>query len=397
MRILKKYFFLTSSVLCIGLVFGLVFYMRHKKAASISDEPYHETALMAITNSRLGDNLSLIYTSIYLSQKYTIPFMYYQPFQGAESLYLSIQKKQAEALLEKRFKKVKRIFKESDINLQERNVLYKVGHGFIKNPLTSDQLLRLKQEFSTLIKPLSPMLPEKPKKKADTITVALHVRKGGGFDRALLSKDGLDSTDNKISPVPTSGYPFDASQRAEYWMNNFWHRLFSKFFFRYEDVRYPYKFPPDSFFVEQLQKIAAIFPTNEIATHIFTDDKNPAALAEKYSRALHNPRISFTYREHDNSYNRNVLDDFFAMTTFDCLIRPASAYSVNVQRLGNFKIVISPAHGTWVAKDRLIIDAVTIEGNAITNIHPTPDPSLLSATSDRQQPKSPNIILPDPA
>jgi len=60
------------------------------------------------------------------------------------------------------------------------------------------------------------------------------------------------------------------------------------------------------------------------------------------------------------------LEDFFGMTKFDCLIRPISYYSSMVELIGNFKIVIYPEDGTWIEKDRLIIDKVKI----ITNYDP---------------------------
>ncbi|PKN03721.1 hypothetical protein CVU75_00805 [Candidatus Dependentiae bacterium HGW-Dependentiae-1] len=355
--------------LSIGSILGLAALFFHHYKQPTQAPSIQGIFLKAATGkSRLGDCLSMIHTCIYLSQKHHIPFVYYEPFQGSQSLYLSALKKQAAKSIEKNVEKVVRIFKESDINLKEKSVIYEIEHGFIKDTPTEKQLQSANQELATLIKPLKPMTIDTApagEKNKNSVTVALHVRKGGGFDRALLSQDGLNNSNTHRFTEKAPGYPLDASERAHYWINNRWHRLFAKFFFRYEDVFYPYKLPPDSFYVEQLKKIAALFPDKHIAAHLFTDDPHPEKLANKYRAVLNNPRITFSYREGENRHNKNVMDDFFAMTSFDCLIRPASAYSVNVQRISNFKVVISPTHGTWITKNHLVIDTVTIEGSAV--------------------------------
>ena len=63
---------------------------------------------------------------------------------------------------------------------------------------------------------------------------------------------------------------------------------------------------------------------------------------KKFKAALNNPRISFGCRQEGNAHNAHVLEDFFSMMDFDCLIRPGSHYTRFVQRLGNNKVVIYP-------------------------------------------------------
>ena len=45
----------------------------------------------------------------------------------------------------------------------------------------------------------------------------------------------------------------------------------------------------------------------------------------------------------NNGPNNNVLEDFFAMTEFDCLIRPDSNYSTVAEILGDYMLVMHPA------------------------------------------------------
>jgi hypothetical protein len=94
--------------------------------------------------------------------------------------------------------------------------------------------------------------------------------------------------------------------------------------------------------------------------YIFTDHQDPASLKKKFKRALNNPRITFGYREQDNAHNANVLEDFFSMMDFDCLIRPGSHFSRFVQRLGNNKVVIYPESVKKI-NGKLTIDVINIK------------------------------------
>ncbi|MCA9770073.1 hypothetical protein KC460_01755 [Candidatus Dependentiae bacterium] len=165
----------------------------------------------------------------------------------------------------------------------------------------------------------------KPKKKLNlpqipnsTISVAVHVRKGGGYDAPLFSKT-----------------------------------------VQYADQRWPLKFPPDDYYIEQIKKIAHQYKHHYLYCYIFTDDQQPIAIMERYKKKLNNPRIHFDCRKGTNSHKLNVLEDLFNMTRFDCLIRPSSSYSTIAQLLNNFIIVIHPMHYVW-SGEKLIIDHVEV-------------------------------------
>lgn len=107
------------------------------------------------------------------------------------------------------------------------------------------------------------------------------------------------------------------------------------------------KVPQHSFYLEQIARVARIFPHQSIQVHLFTDDPNPEALAKMYQHELNNPQLHFTYRTAKNSHDLNVLDDFFAMSAYDCLIHPQSYFSTMAACLGDFAIRITPTHATW--------------------------------------------------
>jgi len=134
-----------------------------------------------------------------------------------------------------------------------------------------------------------------------------------------------------------------------------------------EKERCPLRFLPEEFFIDQIQRLSEMFPEENLYVHIFTDHPQPAKLAKKFNKALNNPRITFGCRIEGNDHKSNVLEDFFSMMDFDCLIRPGSHYSRFVQRLGNNKVVIFPQSCKEIAPGKRVIDTIKIKTRANNN------------------------------
>jgi len=130
----------------------------------------------------------------------------------------------------------------------------------------------------------------------DEITVAMHVRRGGGYLYDHLAK-----------------YIFKT------------------------------KFLAIDYYITALQQLIKMYPRKKIYAYIFTDDPNPPGIERELAAALNNPYITFDCRHGINKHDKNVLEDFFSMTRFDCLIRPSSSFSRMAELLGNHTIVISPS------------------------------------------------------
>ncbi|MBI2743386.1 MAG: hypothetical protein HYX48_05660 [Chlamydiales bacterium] len=145
-----------------------------------------------------------------------------------------------------------------------------------------------------LVKPRSPLptlnFP------SNCITVAVHVRRGGGFDVANI-------------------------QRTQ-----------------------PLRFPPDRFYIDQIRYLYEYFQGQPLYVYLFTDDRSPETIARSFQQGLRGLDIRFDYRRQGNRHNSNVVEDFFAMMQFDCLIRPQSNYSIVAEIVGDFKAVIYPLH-----------------------------------------------------
>jgi hypothetical protein len=154
--------------------------------------------------------------------------------------------------------------------------------------------------------------------------VAVHVRKGGGFDKPLASP----SIYKKEPP--------------------------------YSDQIWPTKFPPDQYYLDQIKVIRKLIPHNlSIIIYLFTDDPNPAELAHRYATYLNDVSISFTYRTQENSHDTNVVEDFYHIAQCDYLIRSSSLFAKAAQLLGNHKIIMYPILGSW-QDGKVIIDPAGI-------------------------------------
>ena len=281
---------------------------------------------------RIGDKLKGYYKTKWLSYKYKIPF-FYSPF-GKK--YLTSKQFKLHKIERPWSKKKKKRFKrhinlrkkhENEINFKpETPTLYQFSYY---TTITDNLLIKKldkkfynehKVFFDRIRKLIKPVARIKQISLPDNkITVAVHVRKGGGFDKPLLSR---------------------------------------KPNYQYEDVKWPTKFPPDSYYIEQIKYLSDYFDDSPLHVHIFTDDKNPARIMNKYKKAISLPNITYSCRKKGNHHARNVLDDLFNMAyRFDCLIRPSSSFSYLAQLLGTHKLAIAPAKSVWQGNTLIITEA----------------------------------------
>lgn len=145
-----------------------------------------------------------------------------------------------------------------------------------------------------LIKPIHPIKPLRlPKGR---ILIAMHVRRGGGFDHCQAEA--------------------------------------------------PTKFPPDSYYLTALKAVADRYKNKSLYVHIFTDDRKPKKIIDKLFKQLktygiaNNVRIGG--RTKHSGHDKSVLEDFFHMTQFEVLIRPDSSYSRSAGLLSAPLVEVSP-------------------------------------------------------
>lgn len=274
----------------------------------------------SLSGGRLGDNLLAYLHAKWISYKYDLPLVR-TPFYLSSQFCLEGR----DQLLNKSitFKNVVQVSHEKQITADPSSTLfiipyftesefeYELCNGF-SAPLFEVEWndSTFKAEVAKCIAPTNPIdtlvLPN------DCLTVGVHVRRGGGVD-----------------PLPMVS------------------RLL------------PLKFPPDSYYIQQIERLANIFNDQKLYVYILTDDRNPKKIVDSYAQVLNNPRIQFDYRKTNNSPHANILEDFFSFPKFDCLIICHSNFSLIASKLGSYDLLITPVHAILSGKT-FIIDEVEI-------------------------------------
>ncbi len=292
---------------------------------SAEDEVQPNTAVTyQFSGGRFGDNLLSYIHAKYISHIYHIPLLY-KPFQFSDQLVLDRMENKWDESLRGLFQKQVRFEANEDfVKFQERNALYIIPYfpefdgeyGATYNGPWFDMDWNAPgfiKELRKLIKPLN--IPKKFPRKKDAINVAIHMRTGSGPDSVGMTK------------------------------------------------MYFLKFPPQEYYDEQLIKIVKMFPNKRIFAYLFTDYPNPEELARRMAKKLSAFPISFGFRTDAqgeiNCFESVVLEDFFGMMQYDCIIRPEANISYIAARLGTFQIEIYPVHGYW-SGDKKVIDQVGI-------------------------------------
>jgi hypothetical protein len=282
----------------------------------------------AFSGGRLGDDLLACLHARWLSYKYDVPFIY-APFPYSQYLVLHNEELHL-ANAQYFFTKKWMLREEKDIRAISGSALIIVPYfpeaeaelkshpGWWPYQFTVDWTdPKFKQMIRKLIAPRFPITTlEMPKEPCHT--VAVHVRKGGDFDPAHAAFD------------------------------------------------LPLKLPPDSFYIAAIRKMSELCFHREMYVYIFTDDLNPPKIMRKYQGALIDlPNIHLDCRKETNGPGANVLEDFFSIQKFDCLIRPESNYTIIAEKLKDFKIVICPKDPR-IDKGVVYIDSLRVERTFLT-------------------------------
>ena len=262
---------------------------------------------------RTGDELIQVAKALWVSHLFNQPFIS-SPFKYSDKLMLHLADDESAKSAVASLAKVK-VKDEKALDLK-RPVLYQVSYYFKatfwekilevttwKGLFDNEEFLKKLRTYvapSFFIKPIA--IPK------DHISVAVHVRKGGGIDHPLYS---------------------DKTRRG------------------FADQLWPVKFPPESYYIKQIQQISVLLHDQALYVHIFTDDKNPNQIVERFKKAVNKKNITYGCRENANFHDSNVLEDLFNMTLFDCLIRGGSNYGQAAHLLGDYKIAIFAKDARW--------------------------------------------------
>jgi len=314
-----------KGILLAGILSSAIFanqtkYIRQKKrqfsrshSNQQSEKLNKKSSKSAITynlnGGRFGDNLFSYCKTKWLSYRHGIPLIY-KPFQYSKKLKLHKKEEVYNRRSPTKFKTIRYVSSSQFRKLQPNaNILYiKKWYCDVHADWKDEEFIK---KLRKLIRPrvalTSIVLPK------DCVTVAVHVRRGGGYRM---------DTDRIVHNQPL-------------------------------------RFASDKFYIDQIKRLATMFKDKKLYVYIFTDDRNPQAIVETFKRAVNIDTVTYGCRKAGNNHYSHVLEDFFAMMNFDCLIRPKSHYSRFIERLGNNKIIIAPTHVSS-SKERDVIDIIRI-------------------------------------
>lgn len=227
--------------------------------------------------------------------------------------------------------------------IPELNRISRLSHFLMRYPAIKAELTRM---FAPTIALKEWVKPQ------DGISVAVHIRKGSGPDMPLTFNQRHDVVGSECKPYRA---PIRKGVGS--------------------DKRFPLKFPPEHYYIDQIVFIAEQLKDRLLYIHIFSDSSEIEELTRSIECAVKErleknglqennlegkERLIFSCRAGSNAQVEDILSDLYAMARADCLIRPASHLSEMAQILGNHMIVISPTSSRREGKNLIITEVKVI-------------------------------------
>ncbi len=278
----------------------------------------HQAVTYEQSPGRFGDNLTSYIHAKWIAYKFNLPLLY-KPFVYSDKLMLHEQEYLYTNDIEDSFDTILTLGKTLPDTNYKKRILYKVPyfpeskwelkHGISFSNKAWEYFIvdwndpQFIEELKKTIKPRGPIKPMALPK--DRISVAVHVRRGGNHD----------------TPETIPGFPL--------------------------------KFLPDEFYIEHIKKLYFLLKEKPLYLYLFTDDNNPPNIIDTFKAQLRGLDIQFDCRKGGNSDTSNVVEDFFALAQFDCLIHSESNFSLIMSKINDYKVSIYP--DSFYKKDGTII------------------------------------------
>jgi hypothetical protein len=290
------------------------------------------------TNTRFGDCIINYVKAKWFAHKYNLS-LYYQPFPYSHFLTLHY----AEPLFDHHTMPAIRnsiaLHHEKQLTPPHADDILFVSNFYSQTEDLFAYILKNPSFDADIKHMLAPINPTPFCPPDTTYTVAVHIRKGGGFDKPLRSAQLFSLSYDLIAHEKLVTKPRNSSSYADYC--------------------WPEKFPPEQYYIDQINLLSELLDDPPLHLYLFTDEQDIQALATRIQQQLHNKNIMMFFRTADNNHETHVIDDFYTLSLCDFLIRADSAYAIAAQFLGKHMLVISPKKSGWY-HDTLIIYEVEI-------------------------------------
>jgi hypothetical protein len=106
----------------------------------------------------------------------------------------------------------------------------------------------------------------------------------------------------------------------------------------------PLQYPPDSYYIEQINRLSDLFFQRPLFVYLFTENRNPKDILDKFKNTVSAPNILFESKTSDKITRVSSVEDFANMGKFDCLIRPANNLGFLLEQLNDYLITVKPVH-----------------------------------------------------
>lgn len=331
----------------------------------------------AITNGfepwrRLGDNILTVSKTKYFSQEHDLEY-YYTPFPYIDSFKFVHIEQLLTPELKNSFSKIIFIHSAKDVtdNLSSKESILFVC-TYLSIAPSMYEYVKNNAEFEKNIHHLFTPLESIAKldKKTQEFILAVHVRKGGGFDWPLASEQEFEVEIPIVKNKEIFLYKRDIGMNCEdiwplhclpgpAYISQTKYLAFKKKY--YADYIWAIKFPPDQYYIEQIKTAISLTKLKALTIKLFTDDPHPQDIVKRYQNALKDVPVSITfdYRKSENNHDKNVIEDLFALAECDGLISASSSFAFTAMILGNHSIMIHPEHAITLP-DKVLIDKVKV-------------------------------------
>lgn len=375
-HILIKKWYIFLLWLCIANIFCLEYAVANSTKSAVTYVNKHPML------GRLGDRMKICSLARIIASLHDLEFLYnpfnnfyYFAVDSCENRYTDAKAacfnshESIEALSKKNYDTDKQRGKATLYEIQGfgRETFNKIDKipllkGFRPLPHFLMQYPEIKNELADMFTPVITIKEwDKPQ---DGITIAVHVRKGSGGDKPLSFNQRY--TTYKVTYTESVFEKSGACIQKREWERNYRSKLKVEKQKRYQpsDVKFPLKFPPEQFYIDQLCELSAMLKNQQLYVRIFSDSKDIRELTASLEKAVKKHigtenNMIFSYQEASGKNIRDVVTDLWTMAKCDCLIRPASHLSEMAQIVGNHVIAIYPTHAR-VQDKNLIIDQVSI-------------------------------------
>jgi len=300
-------------------------------------------------NGRMGNDLIAYIHAQWIAYENNLKF-YYQPFDKSDYLMCSVMDEHLPNINNNRSwqKTVLRDVRKVPICSEKMNrkkhrllefvFLTYFSDTFVQQVKTNPGFLK---HIRKRIAPRTPLKLIHPPK--DVLSLAVHIRKGGGWDASLGSVQVFNLQYNR-----------DRYLRPKEIV--------------YVDTIFPLTHPPEQYYIDQIIEFSRLHDHQPIYVFIFTDEPLIENLVKRIKEQVNLSNIIFDYRKDGTGFHKYALDDFFSFQNFkNVVFTGKSTFTSIINLICDFDLKIYPTTYHWeydeLGRGYLFMDNIVYERN----------------------------------